>query len=519
MAKFIVSTKLSGRLSSRSEPRDFGDMQASLAALANGFSLTPKSSAATSPGRRATFVLEGDRSEAAALKSQMPSDMLMEEAIEYSKLDQPSVPFDLLKAGPLDLLRLMRRDAMEDGFAGQGQVIDIVVEGRTRSIVPLFDAEVHVFLAGPGNMREALRGRADLEGRVSFAIAPFWTILAILVAPYTDFWPKVVRGGSTQKVNRIVCERLPHRGPGGWWHEAQGVTPELELGRRADGGAIRVGVIDSGCGPHPALEHVQDEGAFIDGEYDRYGGRDSGTHGTHVCGTIGARGAGSPYLGVAPGVDLFSARVFPPESGANQGDIADAIDHMVSVRSVDLINMSLGSSEPSLIFKDAIDAAFEAGTLCICAAGNDAGPVSYPARYDKAVAVAAAGMSGVSPLDALPALPADERLFGERQLYAADFTNFGPEIDCIGPGVGVIAPVPARFGREAPYVSMNGTSMASPSICAALAVALAHDASYSAMRPSANRARYARMLLSACCDPAALPEDYQGSGMPNVTRV
>ena len=63
--------------------------------------------------------------------------------------------------------------------------------------------------------------------------------------------------------------------------------------------AIKVGVIDSGCGPHPALDHVTDFGSYIDGEYDQNGGLDSGSHGTHVCGTIGARGQGTsiPFWG------------------------------------------------------------------------------------------------------------------------------------------------------------------------------------------------------------------------------
>ena len=106
---------------------------------------------------------------------------------------------------------------------------------------------------------------------------------------------------------------------------------------------------------------------------------------------------GADFAGLAPGADVFTARVFAPNKGANQGDIAAAIDAMVNAHEVDLINLSLGG-QPSIIEYDAVLAAYGSGTLCICAAGNNFGQaVLVPASYPLSVAVSAVGMPGTFP--------------------------------------------------------------------------------------------------------------------------
>ena len=104
-------------------------------------------------------------------------------------------------------------------------------------------------------------------------------------------------------------------------------------------------------------------------------------HGTHVCGTIGARPVdpATQRSGIAPGATLFSAKVSPgADTFANQGDIVLAIDALSRGHRVDLINLSLGASQPSEIEHDAIVDALQRGTLCICAAGNTGGGMEWP---------------------------------------------------------------------------------------------------------------------------------------------
>jgi len=474
MATFILTNRLSGRAAARDEGRAHAAMSASLNLLEQFKTptLAVRRHAGGAAMRRETVIFEGAPQEMDRLRREMPGEVIVEEAMEYRKLPLDP-PMDLLRATPMDVATMMRAEAMSARHSGAGAVLEIAVLGRRRSHDPLEGAEVHVFLAGPAGMRERLQARTGADGMARFDVASFFSLLGVIVAPYSEFWPTVARGGSMRRRIQVLCEPLPKGGPAGWWHDETGVKVDALLGCGAVR-PIRVGVIDSGCGPHPALGHVRDGGAYVDGVFDPQGGADSDAHGTHVCGTIGARGAGVdiPFWGVAPGVDLFSLRVFPPDGGANQGDIADAIDHMVAENGVDIINMSLGGPGRSAILEDAVRAAHEAGVVCVCAAGNDAGPVSFPAAFDECVAVAALGLLGVVPPDSTPALPTDPALFGDRQLYAADFTNAGPEITCIAPGVGIIAPVPQRFGLHAPAAAMNGTSMASPVTAAALATIL-----------------------------------------------
>ena len=518
MAKFILTNRLSGRAARRDPTSAMSDSLAVLDRF-NAPRLAVRRSKAADAGRRETVVFQGARDEMERMRREMPGEVIVEEAMEFRKLPADP-PMDLLRAAPMDVARMLRAAPMSASHGGLGASLEVLALGRRRSHDPLEGAEVHVFLAGPAGMRERLQGRTDRDGRVTFTLAPFFSLLGVIVAPYSEFWPTVARGGSMRRRLQVLCEPLPKGGPGGWWHESVGAEVDAGLGCGTDR-AIRVGVIDSGCGPHPALAHVRDGGAYIDGVHDPAGGADSGSHGTHVCGTIGARGrdVDIAFWGVAPGVELHSLRVFPPDGGANQGDIADAIDHMVAESGVDVINMSLGGGGRSLILEDAVRAAQEAGVVCVCAAGNDAGPVSFPAAFPECVAVAAAGLLGFVPNDSTPALPTDPALFGDRQIHAADFTNAGPEIDCIAPGVGIIAPVPQRFGLTAPSAAMNGTSMASPVTAAALAIILARDAAFEGMARNADRARYARMLLQAHCVPLGLPAVYEGRGMPHVRRM
>jgi subtilisin len=239
-----------------------------------------------------------------------------------------------------------------------------------------------------------------------------------------------------------------------------------------------------------------------------------------VCGIIGARPV-SPghYGGIAPGVDLYVARVFPPDGGANQGDIVLAIDALSRTHQVDLINMSLGAEQGSQIERDAIQDALERGTLCICAAGNSSGAVGYPAAFSETVAISALGLLGWAPEGTSSAgrLPEEPEKFGDEGLFLANFSCFGPEISATAPGVGYISTVPARHGLSAPYAAMDGTSMASPAACGALAALLSQDTDYQTMPRDQTRAEMARTILRRRCRDIGLEPDYQGRGVPDAT--
>ena len=178
--------------------------------------------------------------------------------------------------------------------------------------------------------------------------------------------------------------------------------------------------------------------------------------------------------------------------------------------------MSLGAASPSLIELDAIQDAVQRGTLCICAAGNDSGAVGFPAAFPEVVAVSADRPEEHGAQRARSrrrALPTDPAKHGSRNLFLAEFSNFGSQVDCAAPGVGIISTVPCSgLTWYSLYAVMDGTSMASPAACGALAALLADSPVYLALTGSA-RAEFARAILASNTQSIGLAAVFQGSGM------
>jgi len=289
------------------------------------------------------------------------------------------------------------------------------------------------------------------------------------------------------------------------------------------GSGIKVGVIDTGCGPHRNLAHVTLIGAFVDGKVlPASQATDVAEHGTHTTGIIGARPTKSgDYAGMAAGCDLYHARVFKgegPEDGPTQADIINAIDSLSRDHQCDLINMSLGGGPPSQAEEDAIRDAAERGTLCVCSAGNDAGAINYPAAYPECAAVSAVGKVGWAPAGTFSAdnRPRQPGLMGQNNLFLATFSCFGPTLACAAPGVGIVSTVPDKKGVKNAYMEMDGTSMASPAACGTLAVILSQDTAYKAMTRNKSRTQRASLLLAQHSKPFGLPVKYEGRGLPTV---
>ncbi len=152
---------------------------------------------------------------------------------------------------------------------------------------------------------------------------------------------------------------------------------------------------------------------------------DSSWHGTHVAGTIAAvSNNNSDVAGVAWNIGLVPVRVLG-KCGGSLSDIADGIRWAagLSVTGVpanthpaDVINMSLGSGSPaacSSTYQNAINAAVNAGTTIVVAAGNDNSSAGYPpANCNNVVSVAAVNRKG----------------------GRAYYSNYGSAVDVAAPG-------------------------------------------------------------------------------------
>ncbi len=179
----------------------------------------------------------------------------------------------------------------------------------------------------------------------------------------------------------------------------------------------KVVVLDSGIeARHPQFgNRIVEVKDFT--EDDDMQGRDSEGHGTHVAGTV----AGST-LGVFPTAFIYSGKVCGRE-GCSNISIAQGLEWAVKQK-VDVVNLSLGGGQLSVVEKRALDAAEAAGVTVVAASGNDGKKkVSFPAAYTTALAVGAVN----------------------NKYEKAGFSNWGPELDISAPGVEIYSAVPLQF--------------------------------------------------------------------------
>lgn len=207
---------------------------------------------------------------------------------------------------------------------------------------------------------------------------------------------------------------------------------------------VVIGVIDTGVD----LSHGDlVENVDTDNDYDFVNedsiAQDDEGHGTHVAGIAAAAANGKFGVGVAPSCRILPVKVLDHEGSGSSVDVARGIEWAVD-HGADVINLSLGSSTPSEVIRAAIQYAQAKGVLVVAAAGNDGKyGVDYPAAFPGVLSVGASDAEDV----------------------LAAFSNYGPEVDIVAPGVGIVS---TQLGGST--TMMSGTSMATPFIAGAAAL-------------------------------------------------
>ena len=147
--------------------------------------------------------------------------------------------------------------------------------------------------------------------------------------------------------------------------------------------------------------------------------------------------------GIAPSIELLSIPVLDANGEGSAFDLAKGIIAAVDA-GADVISMSLGSYTNSALLKAAVDYAAAAGVVLVAASGNDGvNQVLYPAAYDNVIAVGAVDATAT----------------------AAGFSNTGPEVKLVAPGVGINSAWTDGSG----VVSFSGTSAAVPCVVGVIA--------------------------------------------------
>ncbi|HUP48804.1 MAG TPA: S8 family serine peptidase [Thermoanaerobaculia bacterium] len=205
------------------------------------------------------------------------------------------------------------------------------------------------------------------------------------------------------------------------------------------GEAANVVVIDTGVDyRHPDLASVW-AGGFnaITQSADPM---DDHSHGTHVSGTIAAADNDFGVVGVAPRVRLWGVKALRADGGGTSDRVIAGIDWVIGQKKALggnwIINLSLGAARQVVAEREAIARAVNEGILVVAASGNEStsalpAPVSFPAAYPGVLAIGAV----------------------DGQLQHASFSNRGPELGAVAPGVDILSSVRTGTGSLSAVLS------------------------------------------------------------------
>lgn len=275
----------------------------------------------------------------------------------------------------------------------------------------------------------------------------------------------------------------PTYGVNAFAYEGMGFDTLLDEG--LTGTRVSVCVVDSGIdATHPAFAHVIDRGRLTFADFTNEAPQepiDTNGHGTHCAGIIAMN---DELTGGAPFVDLLIARVFPADGTTDNGSIADAVDWCRD-QGADIISMSLGGytfpaiegllEQDSSLSEAAVQRALDDGIYVVAAAGNTelTRDVATPANVPGVIAVGALNEDLVSKAPFSQSGLNDGPLVDKRE-----DPDKKPEVSAAGvtitsamaPGSQIAMDVAACDGEL--YCPLDGTSMATPFVAAALALVL-----------------------------------------------
>lgn len=235
--------------------------------------------------------------------------------------------------------------------------------------------------------------------------------------------PRPVAGWLSTPVKGPAQTQIP--GPKTPWGILAVKAPQAWAVAKQGQGA-RVLVLDTGIDfNHPSLKANYEQGKDFTGDSTGADVTDHVGHGTHVSGTIAGVMDAQGFTGVAPKAKILMGRVCS-EQGCSNIAIASGINWGISQK-VDVISMSLGGAMSTPAERDAVAKADRAGLTVVAASGNDGtNKVSYPAALPTVIAVGAV----------------------DNQSQKASFSQYGPELAVVAPGVDVVSSVPQGTGRE-----------------------------------------------------------------------
>jgi minor extracellular protease Epr len=413
-------------------------------ALAPGLKVVNKS-----PPDGALLVQAAGRS-AAQIQARVPAGVKVFEEQWYS-LQRARAPWRAADA--------IYRKPLKAGVAARTFTVRVRLDDAKGT--PLKDALVTAMV----NHDKAIgaEGITDRRGRVRFQLGRGLAQLeALYVDPLHSGWPiaiaPLVIGGAAHEVKVPPIDLSAA--------DARNLVHDKAAA--GDGRGVKVAVVDTGVGKHSAItvaggRNTTEESPRRVSDWDG--------HGTHVAGVIAAAAAGW-RRGEASAAALYAYRIFQQDDDeASTFAISTAIKQ-AALDGCDLVNLSIGGGVADGSVRDAIEQAWNLGTVCVAATGNDgAAQVDYPARYPKSQAVSAIGVLASWPAGAYLEWTLSKwrgKQLGGHDTFFASFSNRGDKVALTAPGVAIVSTI---FGNR--WGVMSGTSMATPIATGVLARRLA----------------------------------------------
>ncbi len=194
---------------------------------------------------RRVVVLDVDDAQVASLRATLPADSILEPLIQRSLHHKR--PVELSASIPMSL------DAVK--AAGASYKITITAGGN-----PLAGIQVIFYFQDSSGQFRNFETTTNNQGLAKVNVPPGTTVAFVEPIPYAGFW--IMLREAPPSGSTIDCTPIVKAAPGGagWWHGAMGI----DVNNAQRGAGIKVGVIDTGCGPHPNLAHVTLVGAFVD---------------------------------------------------------------------------------------------------------------------------------------------------------------------------------------------------------------------------------------------------------------
>jgi len=240
---------------------------------------------------------------------------------------------------------------------------------------------------------------------------------------------------------------------------------------------------------------------FVDNNGTLFSGNNSESHATHVAGIIAGNGYDSLGVraGIAPDAHLLSLKVLDQNARGVISDVIAALDWSVTNKSlynIRVINLSVGAAVTESYKTDpltlAAKRAVDAGIVVVTAAGNLGRNAQGLAQYG------AIGSPGNAPWVITVGASNHEGTVYRSDDEMAPFSSRGPTAfdfeakpDIVAPGVGTVSlsdpdgllyltkptallagSLNGLLGGAFPYLSLSGTSMASPVVAGSVALML-----------------------------------------------